>query len=307
MKSLILIVCGLFVFIILYCCYCRVKTHLGNFIPTHIYKGKYEDHKIRKGFEIMKHKTIAFCGLARDIKGSFKMMRRKYEYLGSFFKDYVIIIVENDSTDGTRGLLNKWRMENNRVIILGCGFNKDECKMGTRKFNSFNAGEERIGKMAMLRNIYMNLINHITFDYTAIVDYDILGSIYIDGIAHTIYNLETYKDIDAIGANSINTFINAYYDSFAFIKDGDNIDFKNYFEKGKHDFDVYKTIDYRLGQPLKKVRSCFGGFVIYKTSKIKNRKYSSAPKGKIGCEHVYFNDGLRMYINPSMIFSIFFN
>lgn len=308
MKIVLIIILILLILITLgICIKCRYDKHMGDFIPQDIYRGIYDSNNIKKGFDFMKTKTIVFCGLARDIQKVFNRVKQKYEFFGSFFKDYKIIIVENDSKDKTRELLLEWVKTNPRVTILGCGVNKNECKMNTKTFSSFNVGSERIGKMAMLRNIYMEFIKNLNFEYTTIIDFDIRGSLYIDGIAHSFYCFSENPHIDAIGANAINNFLNTYYDPFALVELNKPLDFSDYKEKVSHDIEISKKYDYKMGDKLVPVRSCFAGCVIYKTNQIRNRRYKSAPKGKLGCEHVYFNDGLKMFMNPSMLFSVWAN
>lgn len=285
----------------------RYDKHMGHFIPQDIYRGIYQKSLIDEGFKYMKTQNIIFTGLARNIEKVFDHVKQKYEFLGSLFKDYKIVIVENDSNDKTRKLLLDWKKSNDKVVILGCGFNKNECIMKTKMFSSFEAGNERIDKMVMIRNIYIDFIKHLSSDYVAIVDFDIHGSIYADGIAHSFYYFSKNDSIDAIGANAINNFHNTYYDPFALVELNQKLGFNNYKEKMKHDFYIANNYDYKMGHPLIPVRSCFAGFAIYKLNSIRNRRYNNTPKEKLGCEHIYFNDGLNMFMNPSMLFSVWKN
>jgi hypothetical protein len=47
-------------------------------------------------------------------------------------------------------------------------------------------------------------------------------------------------------------------------------------------------------RPWIKCESAFGCMVLYKTKSILNKIYN----GSVGCEHVRFNSGLKMFINP---------
>ena len=48
------------------------------------------------------------------------LLRKQAETVGGLFADYAILVVENDSQDGTRAKLLEWAKENRRVRVLGC-------------------------------------------------------------------------------------------------------------------------------------------------------------------------------------------
>jgi hypothetical protein len=64
--------------------------------------------------------------------------------------------------------------------------------------------------------------------------------------------------------------------------------------KQKYVYDHQKI--YPETMPWILVESAFGGLAIYKTVAIKGRRYIGDT-----CEHVSFNQGLKMYINPRLI------
>ena len=108
------------------------KKYLQDNTPTEIYpisKNCSYLKIVSKGFKYMKRKNIVICGLARNIESRIDDMIRKLELLGSNFKSYKIVIVENDSTDLTRELLLQWKDRNPNVIILGCGINTTSCNL----------------------------------------------------------------------------------------------------------------------------------------------------------------------------------
>src|SRR5579885_336563 len=61
-----------------------------------------------RGFTHMRKSKIIIAGLIRDKEYLVNDIKRKLEGLGSYFLDYRILIVENDSKDKTRELLLKW-------------------------------------------------------------------------------------------------------------------------------------------------------------------------------------------------------
>ena len=284
----------------------KKNMYLSDFTPL-VYSTNIDKNIYNIGASYASKQKVVICGLARDIAKNIDRLKVVLERLGSYFLQYKIIIVENDSNDESRPMLLEWSKKNPNVIILGCGVNVKECKLSLKSYSSFDAGANRIGKMAYLRNIYLNYIKTYLsqYDYTIVMDIDILGSCYLDGIMNSFYHFSLNDTIDALGANGID-MLGRYYDPFALVELGKSLEYKTMEEKVAHDVYVASTYNMKLGDPLFKVRSCFAGLVIYRTRSVLNRSYSYSNKN-FACEHVFFNDGLNIYINPSMIFSIIFH
>ena len=143
------------------------------------------------------------AGLIRNGSKHTPRIKRQTEHLSSYFQDYHILIVENDSTDDTRRQLLAWHDDNPRVDILGCGVNVDECIMKLPKTIDHESDRPRIVKMANLRNIYLDnvLENYRSFDYLIVMDLDLVGTCYLDGIASSFGSLDHHPEIDAISSN----------------------------------------------------------------------------------------------------------
>ena len=78
-----------------------------------------------------------------------------FENTGKNFKEYKIIIFDNDSTDNTRSLLKKWSKINKNVILLNCcDINNCNCILNINLNNYSWSSKERINKMAYFRNKY---------------------------------------------------------------------------------------------------------------------------------------------------------
>ena len=168
--------------------------------------------------------------------------------------------------------------------------------------------------MVYLRNIYLEYIynNLSNYDYTIVYDFDLYGNIYEDGIYNTFYNLLKDNTIDAIGSNSFKyyNFIifdkKTYRDPYAFIrydiKSINDIMYNNH---------KMKTIDNLLKtDSLKRVISCFGGLMIYRTSSIYNKYHNTSyvTDNIVLCEHVGLNNQLsNVYINPVFEYNILYN
>lgn len=266
------------------------------------------------GLAHLKTKSVVITTLLRDAAKNLPQIQRRAEKVGKIFKDYRIIVVENDSSDGTRIRLLEWRKRNPKIIILGCGVNSpEECHIpsASQKTDGHSVDRKRIGKMVGLRNVYLDYIkrNLPHFDYTVMWDMDIIGTVYLDGIINSIGHLETSKNTDGICAYGIYRWgpLTLYYDTYAHLDHGDNfhIDLKTI-----HDLKKGLAVRYPRGTPPKKVDSCFSGFTIYRTSSLlgKEVRYDMSGEENLECEHVRLHKHLKnMYMNPSMIHLVLMN
>lgn len=258
--------------------------------------------------------TVVICGMLRDAARNIPNIQRKVEKLGAAFKDYRVLIVENDSSDGTRELLLKWASKNPRVEILGCGINSKECKMSFPKTEGHGVDRRRIDKMIHLRNIYLDEIRkrYSHYDYTIVWDLDIIGAVYLDGMYNSMGWMDQQRNICAMTANGMYRWgiLTLYYDTYALLQHEEGFDI-NY----KTASDVRKGLGFRYirGQPPVHVKSAFGGFSIYRTNSLLHPSITydqpSSEGGNIMCEHTNLCKKLKgdIYVNPSMIHYVLLN
>lgn len=247
--------------------------------------------RICEGYQKMSRQTVVFCGLARDVIDSLPMMMARVERLGKKFKDYKIVIYENDSADGTREMLLYWERINPKVKILSEQLN-------TRKWGPVQ-DLERTAQMAAYRNRYLQHIQdgEYAFDYLIVLDLDIPLGFSYDGIAHTF----SYDGWDVVGSNGIlvppygDPISNPlFYDAFAFRRKG---------EKSPMDFEAINALQFHRGEGLVPVQSSFGGLAIYHKRGI----LAGARYGGNDCEHVALHQWLhehgfdQQFLNPSQI------
>lgn len=249
---------------------------------------------------------------------------KKTEKIGDNFKDYRVLIVENDSNDNTRNHLLTWAKNNPRVTILGCGINAPECKMPSISGNIADkqsiVNRSRISKMVDLRNIPINYIKNSAelkeFDYTIIWDLDIIGSTYIDGIYDSMYELENNKGLSCMCAYGIYRWLGVlpiYYDTYAHINAGEKPFHLK--DKAAHDLKTAFTegLKYMRGDDITPVTSCFSGFSIYRVKDLLHPgvTYTMTPDSdtNIECEHVRFHKTLpgKIAMNPNMINLVLLN
>lgn len=280
--------------------------------------------KFAAGKRIAGEKSIIIAGLLRNSVGSIGSIRRKVERIGSAFKSYKVLIVENNSTDGTREELLKWAAVNKSVVILGCGVNAPSCSIkgaAAKATEGHSVYRSRIQKMVDLRNVYLDYIKNTptlrNFDYTAVWDLDTVGMAYLDGIFDTIYQLSTgeHADKSAVCAHGVYRWLGVlpiYYDTYAHLDNDGEFHIDN---KLNHDINTGLKVGlgHMRGQPLVPVQSCFSGFTIYRTNDLlpDTTRYTMTPEEStnLECEHVRLHQSLpgKMAMNPSMINLVLLN
>lgn len=270
---------------------------------------KYFKSLCVKGKEKVKDKIILFCGCIRNNASELHSNIPTLEKICSFFNDYRIIIVENNSTDGSKDILSSWAQRNAKVIPLMFDF--DESKYNEHKTpEGYNPAfaYKRIIKLVDYRNIYMDYIsNKLDFepDYMTVIDYD-LSNINIDGF-FTSFGVDF--DWDAITANGYSyssKFQRRFHDTYPLFEVG--MPFVDSIEKIR----LYQTVfePLRKGMPFIRVASAYNGIAIFKASVRKDLRYHLIFNNHGGVEvlndHVSIfkqmidqgND--KIYINPNM-------
>ena len=246
--------------------------------------------------------SVIICGICRDAESNLKFNIPRMERIGEMFKDYKVVVYENDSKDLTKDILETWGKANHRVTLIM----ED---LGDKKFGSV-ASFEIAKALAACRNKYLKLINEtLDSDYVIMLDMDIQGGWSYEGICNSL----GHTDWDMIGSNGIlygpvdennnmikegDTIGRVYYDTYAFRR-------VNHPEP--HSSQEINQLFYGRGEPLIRVWSCFGGFGLYKRNAIRDIWYGSRKPDSAACEHVYFHQAMaqngfdRIYLNPSQI------
>jgi hypothetical protein len=273
--------------------------------PEH--QQKYHE-LVTQGYARMSQKTVVITGLARNIAHNFEKMKKRIETTGNFFKEYVVLIFENDSHDGTRKLLEDWAATNPRIKLLSVPGAQDG-KLNIPNLHSYGAtSKKRIEKMSYFRNIYMAEVhrNYTHFDYMLTIDMDLKGPWNNDGLAHTIAH-DTWDGVASLGLlNQFGTagFKLIMYDVLAYLTyqeefklevDGDDI----YNMSVRYNKEIG---DSKKGDAMIRVRSAFGGMAIYKIPSLKNCWYKP-----IRCEHIGLHEQMaahghkHIFMNPNQL------
>ena len=263
-----------------------------------------------RGININKYKDVKvlLCGMVRDEAKNVKKMRKTANYiLSSFSPDSKILILENDSIDGTRGELLGWAKKDIRLSVIGCGTNQEKCDLKTQKTLDRDMSFIRIDKMVMLRN---EILKHVKseeynyFKYVFMFDFDLCDADIV-GVPNFIYEFEKNKDIDVQCVFGFDGCF--YYDIYAHVDVGENFDSRKkdrYISNNKFTYDV----DVHVGNGLIHVNSCFGGLTAYRRTALLNVEYCNfktrLDQAESVCEHVCMHSKMNtgnIYVNTDVV------
>jgi hypothetical protein len=231
------------------------------------------------------------AGTCRNISPFWPNVQLSLEKIFQGLDSYDMVIVESNSDDNTLDLLTTWSQGKQNIKVISMGN-----LQGTRT--------QRIGRS---RNEYLKYITDHT--HLLVLDLDDILNIQ-DNFHEQLSSCFLRDDWDCVASNRLNK----YYDIWALrsLELGCTFDCLEMANK-------YSTA-VLTPQGLKKIpdnknyvdkfivnipqnshwipcESAFGGMALYKTSAIKNHMYD----GNKTCEHVEFNKGLRIFINPKFI------
>ena len=264
-------------------------------------------HVIESGKQYLSNSKIIITGTIRDGMPNVEhTIINLYKNIIPHFKDYRIMIVENDSKDNTRDVLIKYAKKDPKLMVLGCGINSPKCemKLEATNMNKCPRCSTRINKMVKIRNIYQSEISkpqYSDFGLVLMIDFDLPGKIIGNGLFHTGYQFKTNPDIDGICAITF-TDDYMYHDPYA------HVEYKNHKIPKLlfHNTVIKKCVK----GGMDRVSGCFNAFTIYRRNNIINKQYCTRvdKDNHAECEHDCFNDKLKnMYINYSMFYSTFPN
>lgn len=283
-----------------------------QFIRNDLLKYKTE---VDEGTQKAEKSKIVITGLLQNGARQIPELRDRCEEIVSYFKDYRIIILENNSIDTSRRDLLDWTASDERVKIL-CQdpfvTNSEECTIDRSSGVSDKSPlPPRIQKMAMLRNIYLEHIYHYykDFDYLCVIDMDLEGDLHMDGLLHSVGLIN--PKIDGVTCNGMLRLDDEgfyYYDSFAYMEEDDMLPMTDMTQKSEHDRYVHINVTklYTSQMVPDRVYSAFGGCALYNLKAMANNRYNYSQNAYM-CEHTYFHNGKSIYVNPRMVFFITHN
>jgi hypothetical protein len=259
--------------------------------------------RVEDGKKLASTKKLLVCGLIRNRNNRIPQVRRRVDFLSRYFGQVAVLVVENDSQDQTRLCLLKWSEEAPyKVEVLGCKPNVCKCHLHLPETVGHDVDEQRLEKMAILRNKYVTRLRQLYshFDLVLVWDLDTMGSLYVDGVLSSVSDLH-HSDYDALCANGMYVWpgLNAYYDTFAHSEPWlDQIGLSlghNTLPTRMIKSLSTKTWDH---QPLHQVTSCFSGATLYKIKVFLKNKYETK---NLRCEHDSISKGVKMAVNQHMV------
>ena len=238
---------------------------------------------------------MIITGCARNISQFWTNTEKSLQTIFDSLPDYKCWIIESNSQDNTLELLEKWASKDSRRNVVSLGNLTEPSR------------PKRIG---ICRNKYMELAEPYFSEFEEMLMLDLDDSLGIESnFKEQLATCFTRNDWDALASNRRGK----YYDIWALRSKVLGITYDCWemaMKKSEHilTHDGFRYIDnrqkyvyshqkvYPETMPWILVESAFGGLAIYKTAAIKGRRYVGQT-----CEHVSFNEGLRMYINTRLI------
>ena len=264
----------------------------------------------------IENKTIVFGILARDCKASLQRNMIRVEEIGQAFKDYHIVIYENDSKDGTTEMLKEWEVRNDHVIAICETTNQITIPEKSKKSPFPLKSVHRIERMARFRNRLLDEVKkRFEPDYFCFIDIDV-ESFSPQNVVEAIR--QAPSDWGALFASGHYLFGKSdgtemaplfQYDSYAFVPAGLDPMTTGAWVVSHHFHDITSWL---LDRSLRNCeylscRSAFNGIGVYRWNAIRDLKFwiMQTPELKecaaCFCEHVPFNGdivqkGFKLYV-----------
>ena len=270
----------------------------------------------RLSMDRSQEETIVFVGLCqdngKDVLATWMPILRQ---IGEKFKDYRIIMVENDSLDDTRHQLLRQAEKDDRFIVL-CDQDRPEntktCQLGRRSVEKGGDKEmnleKRVRTLAKFRQVYWDHVQkkYDNYTYMCIIDWDLEGQLSIPGFFHGLYYARGY--VDVVACNSYHKQNGSFYihDTFPLLNENRCQYLRD--NKSTEDLRMRKQMRERVlygSTYLVPVSSAFGGLALYNIQRVMARHADyKNPICPMECEHSTFHKNLEVYIDPWMTFYI---
>ncbi len=228
------------------------------------------------------HEKVLICGICKDVEPYLQNMISSIENLSKHFKDYRVIIYENNSKDGTKEILKTWSKKNKNVLTI-CE-DLTEAEFSTFCKTKQKGGFHRIERITHARNIVLKEAYKSKYD-----DYKYLIMADLDfcvpwSTKEILSSFDSQEPWEAITANGLRENM-SYYDKLALRSSkwpiGPEIGGRFFWKYAKASSFKFK------GNKLIPVMSAFGGLGIYKLNTIRNIYYECYPNKEL---QAYYKD-----------------
>lgn len=212
-------------------------------------------------------KKVIICGIIKDGEQFFLSRQEEIQSITRLFKDYRIIIYENNSVDDTKNLFQQWAREDPKFIFLSEDLSSDFISKYAIK-----VGDYRTAFIARARNIVLDVAmqsRYDDFDYVIMMDLDGFIPINLDEFQKTFENPP--HEWNAV-------FANGSYDIYSLrcleIPIGSELyGFKNWCKEAINTGEKFAAL--LENEKWLPVDSGFGGFGIYKRTCLKGCRYDA--------------------------------
>jgi hypothetical protein len=253
--------------------------------------------------------SIAICGLACNCAHKLSKNIKFIEELRAYFKFLQVVVVENDSRDKTRSILDSWSVSSSNVTILD-GIERPIDTISNQSNYNVNPyySYKRISYLASLRNQYLNYIkaDGCAYDYILVLDFDV-DKISLSGVLNSFEQRANWDVASAYGYSISHRLQERIHDTYAMVLLGDEN--KPQQERPIKQLQQDVRLDKEDGS-LFSVYSAFGGLSIYKTGLLNAINYqvlkNDDPRVEVRCEHfsifhqLHQKQATRVVINPRM-------
>ena len=251
----------------------------------------------------LKDSTIVIALLARDCATALKANIQSVELLGSMFKEYHVMVYENNSVDGTKEVLADWQRQNSNVTAIMEDLTEEK---STERLPYPEKSTCRIQKMVHCRNrILEETRKRFEPDLFCLIDIDIER---FD--AYSIVNAIENAPADWGGIFANGAYYARYstheqphylqYDTYAYVDQGvDPMKSKDWITKRDYHLVTASRMTWKLRHhPYVPCQSAFGGIGVYRWNIIKEQNYATIQTPELKpvraalCEHVPFNTAI---------------
>lgn len=261
--------------------------------------------------------NLAVCGIVRDAARGLRRNIPEVRKVASRFADFRVVMIENDSKDGTKRVLSEWMgKEPGRVFAQ-----MEDAGLGSPVPKAADAGGKnpfftlaRVGRLAGLRNRYLDVVDkwaetgEFVPDYLLVVDMDV-ARFEADAAMTSFAPGREWDAVCAFGHSTSPKLRRRYHDAFALTPWEERFEPQTE-RKIRLRSEAFGGL--RPGDEWVRVASGFGGAAFYRREAVAGLRYADPPlanddpRVEAKCEHYSLCLGMiergfdRIYLNPAM-------